>query len=237
MPVARTCFHIRQEQLTNEFKSVFAKTLLIGTLHQEADTTCPAAKLRGLPDVWKSIFEFARPLDNEGDFYYKMAIVMCMGTEHVHVEALENNDSNSSGRTGTREQQQHFGFLSNQTIGGASWVLTKKFLRQYAWSKNDDGSYLQEGQLRKLWRDFVLEHYCGSPTGRCKGACAVLPGDTVYWRRTSYGYPQSYKYEPATQEDLEERGYLQVGPGGLLVAQAKIARDDPSQVATDDDDE
>jgi hypothetical protein len=52
-------------------------------------------------------------------------------------------------------------------------------------------------------------------------------------------YRESYKYEPATQEELEARGWLQYGPGGLLVAQARLAREDPSQLeeASDGDKE
>lgn len=161
---------------------------------------------------------------------YKMGIVMCMGTEHVHVEkvAQGHNDGHPN---------QGFGALANQPIGGACWALTKAFLREYAWKKNEDGSYLDEGQLRQLWKDFAVPRYCGSPEGRCHGCCAALPGDTVYWKLTDWGYPESYKYEPATQEELEERGWLQMGPGGLLVAQARLARDDPAQLEESDEEE
>jgi hypothetical protein len=86
--------------------------------------------------------------------------------------------------------------------------------------------------------------YCGqseSPHagGRCKGCCAALPGDTVYWRANDWGYPESYKYEPATQEDLVERGYITTENGytSVLTQQAKLARDDPSQLGESDDED
>jgi hypothetical protein len=59
-----------------------------------------------------------------------------------------------------------------------------------------------------------------------------LPGDTVCWRDA-----ESYKHKPATQEDVVERGCLGHGPGGLLVAQARLARADPSQLEGESDEE
>jgi hypothetical protein len=80
---------------------------------------------------------------------YKIGIAMCTGTEHVHVEELPNA-TESNGRSG-------FGALANQTINGASWFVMKDFLREYACKKNqEDDTYLNEGQLRQLWKDFVL---------------------------------------------------------------------------------
>jgi len=149
---------------------------------------------------------------------YKVRIVMCTGTEGVFVEQVPGGNS-------ARNASSGFGALANQTTGGASWFLTKDFLKENAWKKNEDGSFLNEGQLRQLWKEFAVPRYCQSPNGRCKGCCAALPGDTVFWREFT-----SYKYEPATQEELEERGWLQQGPGGLLVAQSRIAREDPSQL-------
>ena len=152
---------------------------------------------------------------------YKIRLVMCLGTEGVWVEEVPGGNSMKTGSSG-------FGALANNTIAGASWSLTKDFLKENAWKKNEDGSYLNEGQLRELWKDFAVPRYCESPNGHCKGCCAPLPGDPVFW---SGG--MSYKYNPATQEELEERGWLNTGPGGLLFAQARIAREDPSQLEGD----
>jgi len=149
---------------------------------------------------------------------YKIRIVMCTGTEGVWVEQVPGGNSVGNDSSG-------FGALANQTIDGASWFVTKDFLREYAWNKNEDGSYLNEGQLRRLWKDFAVPRFCQSSGGRCKGCCAALPGDTVFCRGGT-----SYKYEPGTQEELQERGWLNTGPGGVLVAQARIAREDPSQL-------
>jgi len=151
---------------------------------------------------------------------YKIRIVMCMGTEGVWVEEVQGGNSTGNGSSG-------FGALADQTIAGASWFVTKDFLKEYAWKTSEDGSHLNEGQLRQLWREFAVPRFCQSPNGHCKGSFffAALPGDTVFWDEGV-----SYKYEPATQEELEERGWLQTGPGGLLFAQARVAREDPSQL-------
>ena len=209
-------------------KLFYRKTILTATIQPGS----PFSKLRGFPNALELIFDYGRHHPNEDDFYYKMGIVMCTGTEHVHMERLMNLQGGN-----------RFGSLSNNTMGGASWFMTSKFLKRYAWDKNDDGSFLTEGQLRQLWQEFVVPRYCcdsESPQGgRCKGCCAALPGDTVYWRFTDYGYPESYKYEPASQEDLVERGYLVVENGftGMLAQQAQLARDDPSQLDESDGEE
>jgi len=130
-----------------------------------------------------------------------------------------------------------YGVLANQTMGGASWFVIKDFLREYASEKNEDGEYLDEGALRKLWKDYAVPLFCHDPKGRCKGCCAALPGDTVYWKRSDWGYPESFKYAPATQQELEYRGWLQMGPGGFLVAQARIARKYPSVLEESGEDE
>ena len=151
---------------------------------------------------------------------------MCTGTEHVHMEGL---------KVEAGDDHKLFGSLSNQTMGGAMRFVIKKFLRKYAESKDEDGNFLNEGQLRALWRDFVVPQ-C-SLNGRCRGTCAALPGDTIFWRRSDHGYPTSFKYEPATQEDIIERGYLAYGPGGLLVAHARMAREDSSYLELGSDSE
>jgi hypothetical protein len=97
--------------------------------------------------------------------------------------------------------------------------------------------------LRQLWKEFVVPRFCCQSEsfhgGRCKGCCAALPGDTVYWRANDWGYPVSYKYEPATQEDLVERGYITMENGytGILTQQAKLGRDHPSQLDESDDED
>jgi hypothetical protein len=223
MVVARTSFHVAEEKEKEQ-----SKLFLMATIQPDS----PLSKLRGVSNTLELIFDYSRSQPSEGDFYYKMGIVMCAGTEHVHMERLVNPEGDNG-----------FGSLTNNTINGASWFMTKKFLKEYAWGKNDDGSFLNEGQLRQLWNQFVVPRYCGqseSPHGgRCKGCCAALLGDTVYWRANDLGYPESYKYEPATQEDLVERGYITTENGytSVLTQQAKLARDDPSQLSESDDED
>lgn len=147
------------------------------------------------------------------------------------MEALENNNNDTDGDA---TEDEHYGSLANNLIEGCSWFATKDFLRKYAWTKtSDESSYLNEGQLRRLWKKFCLPRYCENPD-RCKGTCAALPGDTIYWRLNEDGYPESYKYEPATQEEIEERGYLNTGPGGLLASQARLVRENPEQLFGED---
>lgn len=127
-----------------------------------------------------------------------------------------------------------FGALANKTIGGASWFLAKAFLKENAWNKDDDGSFLNEGQLRRLWKNFAVPRFCGRVAldgGPCNGCCCALLDDTVFWSRFD---GSSTGYKPATQQELEERGWLKMGPGGLLVAQSRLTREEPSQLEEDD---
>ena len=113
---------------------LFSKTILAGTRQE----VCPLFKLAAVPEVIESIFEFSVPVPNERDYFYKMGMDICCGTEHVYLEAM------------SVEGDKRRGSLSNQTIGGAFRVLVKKFLLKYAWRKNEDGSILNEGQLQVL---------------------------------------------------------------------------------------
>ena len=227
---ARTAQHVAEEKRRKDFRDLFCKTVLMGT----HDNDSPLSKLVALPEVQKKMYEFALPTPlEERLFFYKIQLVTCSGTEGVHVEAL--NYPNPNIRNHPRFADRGFGSLSNNLICGSSWFLTKPFLREHANSKNEeDGSFLNEGQLRALWKTYNLTHGCDSPLGRCKGVCGALPGDTVFWK-SSYMGSESYKYSPATQEDIVERGYFECGPGGLLVAQARIAREDPSQLESDNE--
>jgi hypothetical protein len=219
MPLIRTTQHVVEEKLRKEYQDKFFKTILTGTL----DESSPLSKIRSYSGTLQIIFHFAGPSAiNEKAFFYKIRLVTCAGTEGVHLEALNHPRFSNGG----------FGSLSNQLHCGSSRFIMSAFLRQYAWAKNDEQEFCNEGQLRALYKTFSLARYCGAPTGQCKGACGALPGDTVYWSDA-----ESFKYQPATQEDIVERGYLGYGPGGLLVAQARLARTDPSQLEGESDEE
>eukprot|EP00977_Amphora_coffeiformis_P021948 scaffold10092_cov123-Amphora_coffeaeformis.AAC.3 len=132
-----------------------------------------------------------------------MGLRMCSGTEHVHMEMLENTANN------------RFGSLNNDPVGD----VRRGFLPKSS-SKNTRGTRIARPRF-------------------CKGHCCALPGDTISWCSTDYGYPESYKYEPATQKDLIERGFINMAEGftGILTQQAKLARDDTSQLESDNEDD
>ena len=224
---ARTMFHIKEEKVKKEFLSMFIKNVLPGTIK----TTNILSKLRGYPAVLERVHDFAVPMVNERDFYYKIIMKLCMGGEGVWVEALEQQENGNEDRGD--DGRMIVSSLNNNLIGGAQFCLTKDFLKEHAWDQNEeDGSYLNEGQLRKLWKEYAVPRFCDSR--RCRGMCCALPGDSVFHYE---GEPDCVKYEPATQEELKERGFLSKATGeGQLSAQARMAREDPSQLEGDDED-
>lgn len=169
---------------------------------------------------------------------------MCSGTEHVNVEALLGkggwggdwgSDANVPPETTSEEvySNEWSGSLSNQTIGGAGYN-TEAFVKQYAHEKNEDGSYLSEGQLRVRFGTFMRQRFCDN-FNHCNGICCAMPGDTLFWEFEEYGRVAT-RYEPGTDEELAERGWLQQGPGGLLHRYYELYREDPSQLDDDDED-
>ena len=221
---ARTTQNVTEEKRRNAFRDIFCKTILVGT----KDDGSPLSKLAALPGVQQKIFEFAAPLPLDSrQFHIKIRLFTCAGSEGVFVERLTHPNYPIG-----------LGSLSNNLICGSQWTITKPFLRMHAHTKNEDGSYLNEGQLRARWKTFNLEHFCESPSGRCKGICGALPGDTIFFECDEM--MESTGYCPATQEDIVERGWNMHcapghGPSGPLEAQARIARDDPSQLESDEE--
>lgn len=250
-PVLRTMVHVEEEKQKKAFLKSFAESVLLGT-HPRCGGASSLLALQGHSGCLKLIFDHAcpDPLD-ESDFNYKMAIVMCTGTEHVHVEALEQPQPKEPLDERQREQFRRYrvGCLNNSTIGGAFHCtpLLQDFLKEHAWKKNnsndDDDSWWTEGQLRAAWKEFAVPRFCDAK--RCKGICCALPGDSVVWSPDEYGYPTSRFYKPANQESLIERGYVnpkefkagEFTTRGMLWQYAKLARDDPSQLEGDDDEE
>ena len=223
MAVTRTLYHVHKEEWKISFQRTFFQTILMGMLQGGRDR--PLSMIREHPGVLKSIFEFAVPVPDEKGYYFKVSLEMCVGTVDVLVEALDG-----STRGGTNAVSS----LSSPNRFGAQYELLKPFLKQHAGARNQDGTYVNEGRLRILWKEFGGPR-CSDPEGSCKMCCLALPGDTIYLRRSESGRWQSIKYEPASQEDIKERGWLQTGPGGFLFANAGIARTDPSQLELDSD--
>ncbi|CAB9510415.1 expressed unknown protein [Seminavis robusta] len=244
--VLRTTFHFQAEKQKKEFKAkVFAKTFLMGT-HLRAGAKSPVKVLQGQHgDILNQICDYASPLPKERDFYYKMGLSMCVGTEHVFVEELEQPEKLMS-------PQYTLCSLNSQPICGAfnCKPLLVDFLKKFACKKNtaendndndDDSCFWNEGQLRAAWKDFAVERFCDRPNGNCRGLCCVISGDTIAW---GYGgmnlYPVARMWKPATQADLVERGFVNPKhPGnsgkGILWQYAKIARDDPKQLEDEDE--
>ena len=83
-----------------------------------------------------------------------------------------------------------------------------------AWETNADGSFLTDMQLRQRIQESVLDGCT------CGGVCAAFPGDTIVWRSSNeYGYgSQAVRLEPATEEELEERGWHRKNGFGLGLA-------------------
>lgn len=107
------------------------------------------------------------------------------------------------------------GSLLNQTIA-STFCPISKFVEGCCEEKNEDGSYLTEIQIRSRFYakmhkectgkpEYDDDHECVCSTFR--GACGVLPGDTVFWEYGWGGVTMTH-FEPATHEELKERKWL-----------------------------
>ena len=113
------------------------------------------------------------------------------------------------------------GSLLSQTIVSTFGSL-KDLLLDICEEKNEDGTYLSEIQIRARFQALAEKECTGSHEdigyvsggeddfgcgGACalkKGACGVLPGDTVYWEDNG----TMTHFKPATHEELKERGWI-----------------------------
>lgn len=66
--------------------------------------------------------------------------------------------------------------------------------------------YSDEMQLRERFREFARIN-CYNPES-CRGNCGVLPGDTIVWDFRDDGRREMKRYQPASKEELQERGWL-----------------------------
>ena len=105
------------------------------------------------------------------------------------------------------------------TMTSAGFPELKKCIESLCEETGTDGSYLSEMQLRHRFYQHMTQQ-CGQVNGRwdddstffsCgeeKGKCGVLPGDTVYaWDADDCGLYNFTHFEPATRDELIERGY------------------------------
>jgi len=147
----------------------------------------------------------------------------CQQNETPFLEALvgcggvpDNFDPKRWKKTGVGK-----GSLLSQTIVSTFGSL-KDLLLDICEEKNEDGTYLSEIQIRARFQALAEKECTGSDEdigyvsggeddfgcgGACaikKGACGVLPGDTVYWKDNG----TMNHFKPATHEELKERGWI-----------------------------
>jgi hypothetical protein len=189
----------------------------------------PVSVLRGQTTILTEIRSLLKP--DEGHVSYKVKMDICSGTEHCFAEALEG----CGGWMSLFNQPRHIiddeeglsressGSLSNVTMSAQCdfrhGCMDKAFVR-----KNVDGSYWSEMQLREFFHDYS-EDSCHHRT--CGGSCGALPGDTVFWRFDDC-YRNFTRFEPATEDELLERGWLQPDGSGFLSRFALDFRQGPN---------
>lgn len=199
----------------------------------------PVSLLRNQTDILPKIREFLKP--DKNPYYYKMSMFCnAVGGEDVWVEALQQPSPPEEARPRTRrrlnrrqprDNRETLACL-NSTAMFADMVILDYMKpsdddnddaepgRGWAFLRNQDGTFLNEMQLRELYHDAFTDEDC------C-GCCGVLPGDTVFWKSTESGLSlprQMTRFEPATEEELKERGYVNKDGKGMLSALAELAR-------------
>jgi hypothetical protein len=148
---------------------------------------------------------------------------------------------------GTMPQEVHTqewsGSFSSRIYRGALYAMGD-WMREAAWLTNEDGYYLTEGQLCLHFGNYMREHFCRGTGQRpnlegimedsfemesywCGAKCCALPGDTIYWKSEDHHRVVS-RWEPATDEELRERGWLE--QGGLLCYSCQQHRENLTQL-------
>lgn len=226
MPVTPTLYNFANRRRDEIKDSVYS--FLCCIQHDES----PVSALEGKSGVQRTVAKYLIPPKiTEDACHYKVKIDMCTGTEYVFVEALYlqggwegfNVPPNS-----TFEEiytQEWSGSFSSSTFGGAE-IAMGGWIKSAAYLKNEDGSYLTEGDLRIHFGNYMRKHFCAGD-GRCGGKCCALPGDTIYWVFDE-PYRVVTRWAPATDDELRERGWLH--QGGLLYRNCELYREDPSQL-------
>jgi hypothetical protein len=177
----------------------------------------PASTLRGQEGVLKEIYSFLIPLGGEHPFHpsmaiYRMHIEFCRIREfNFPVCALENcggwdREFNKPVVVVGTNRKFWSGCLN--VFSGCSEVLLRYIMHHSSlpWRQNRDGSYWDEMQLRKYFRQFAKD-FCSEPDS-CRGKCAVLPGDTVIWEFKEDGQREMKRFRPASKAELEDRGFI-----------------------------
>ena len=181
----------------NDYNKSF-NILLMGTLRSDSQVS----SLHREEPVLRLIRSYLKP-DNNTTYRVRMqfCIGCCQQNETPFLEALvgcggvpDNFDPKRWKKTGVGK-----GSLLSQTIVSTFGSL-KDLLLDICEEKNEDGTYLSEIQIRARFQALAEKECTGSQEdigyvsggeddfgcgGACalkKGACGVLPGDTVYWK-------------------------------------------------------
>jgi len=164
--------------------------------------------------------------DNSETYRVKMSFCWpagCQKSENPFLEALEGCggiEDNYDPKFGWEKNEDGEyisgkGSLLSQTIASRFSPISK-FVEDCCEEKNEDGSYLTEIQIRSRFYAKMRKECTGKPEyeddHECvcltfRGACGVLPGDTVYWEYSWAGETMTH-FEPATYEELKERKWL-----------------------------
>ena len=204
----------------NDYNKIF-NILLMGTLRSDSQVS----SLHREEPVLRLIRSYLKP-DNNTTYRVRMqfCIGCCQQNETPFLEALvgcggvpDNFDPKRwKKKTGVGK-----GSLLSQTIVSTFGSL-KDLLLDICEEKNEDGTYLSEIQIRARFQALAEKECTGSHEdlgyvsggeddfgcgGACalkKGACGVLPGDTVYWEDNG----TMTHFKPATHEELKERGWI-----------------------------
>jgi hypothetical protein len=140
---------------------------------------------------------------------------MCDGAEQLLLDALVNKGNKCC---------RSLIYLTGSSSMSLD-ICLKDYLRKYVWMTDKVRSFLDVGQLRALWKKYYT---CTSHM--CRGFCASLPGDTIYWNLSKWGYHEAYMCTSATKENLIECGYVTDEFEGMLAHEAKVAREDQSKL-------
>lgn len=186
--------------------------------------TSPAQMLQGQAvPILNRVRAFLKPEWRR--YNYKVTMNLCSGAEHVVVEALHlgggvanNLPEGENGATNV----EGFGCLHSMTM--LNHVALEHWMNESGIADvvNDDDTFLSETQLRERFYQHMRQEFCISPN--CHGKCAALPGDTVFWiPQEDYGRRYT-RFEPATQDELVERGYMDAKGNGRLLGHARSIR-------------
>ena len=177
---------------------------------------------------------------------YEVMMDLCTVTEHVIVEALYlqggwegegPKEGNMPIGCGAEEFQtrEWSGSMYSTTLTNAIFAI-RPWLPRVAHMTNPDGTYLTEGQLRPMFREFMSYNYCSHESmtshKKCDNYCCILPGDTVYWK-VDGPFRVLTRWEPATDDELRERGWLD--QGGMLHNLCRWYRENPDGDGDDDE--